>query len=66
MCTLFPIALTVLRDFMPGWQGVLLPALGSIALQSGRACSKQHAVPVLHLTNSLGGRFASELMKLNS
>ena len=45
---------------MPSNQGVLLPAIGSITLQSGGCCRQQPHIPVLHLSNSLGGRFESK------
>ena len=41
-------------------QGVLLPEIGSIILQSGGACTLQQPLPVLHLSNSLQGRLESE------
>ena len=43
-------------------QGVLLPEIGSIVLQSGGVCTQQQLLPVLHLSNSLGGRLEGKLI----
>ncbi len=40
-------------------QGVLVPEVGCIVLQSGGVCAPQQFLPVLHLSNSLQGRFES-------
>ncbi|DBA93736.1 hypothetical protein WJX82_001647 [Trebouxia sp. C0006] len=40
-------------------KGVLVPEVGCIVLQSGGVCAPQQFLPVLHLSNSLQGRFES-------
>ncbi|DBA96759.1 TPA: hypothetical protein ACH3X1_015599 [Trebouxia sp. C0004] len=40
-------------------KGVVVPEVGCIVLQSGGVCAQQQSLPVLHLSNSLQGRFES-------
>ncbi|DBA65927.1 hypothetical protein WJX79_009404 [Trebouxia sp. C0005] len=40
-------------------KGVVVPEVGCIVLQSGGVCAQQQFLPVLHLSNSLHGRFES-------
>ena len=40
-------------------QGVVVPEIGCIVLQSGGVYAQQQFLPVLHLSNSLQGRFES-------
>lgn len=44
-------------------QGVVVPEVGCIVLQSGGVCAQQQFLPVLHLSNSLHGRFESATSK---
>jgi len=44
-------------------QGVVVPEIGCIVLQSGGVYAQQQFLPVLHLSNSLQGRFESMTSK---
>lgn len=54
-----PVAACCNYVAVPVPQGVLLPSLGSLVMQSGGVCS-EYQVPVLHLIGSLAGRLDSE------